>query len=164
MGVPPPPHSGRPLPPDSNIASDADVLQIFPEEANSMQCAVVQSAENRMWVRLVGRSHDIQWWHTEDADSAPQGGPRWGPGDVDGGYGQAHTSHRFQVSPLQKGPKMRSIPFPITLAQRSRVPTWWSSSNPESLHCRAVPPGRLLQSERDSSDTGTRFPEGPLCA
>ena len=33
---------------------------------NRMQCAEVCNSSHRMWVRLVGRRHDIQWW---DADT-----------------------------------------------------------------------------------------------
>ena len=57
---------------DSGIASNGDMNRIFPEDVSSMQCAVVQSTTNREWVRLVGRDHDVHWWHTRDTDIPEQ--------------------------------------------------------------------------------------------
>ena len=55
---------------DTAIASNEDVLEVF--GASSMQAATLQSAEHREWVRLVGRSCDLQYWKTPDARPDPQ--------------------------------------------------------------------------------------------
>jgi hypothetical protein len=49
---------------DKSIAGRPDVLQIF--GSNSMQAATIETAENREWVRLIGRDHDLQFWRTPD--------------------------------------------------------------------------------------------------
>ena len=46
------------------IAANPDVTMIF--GTKSMQAATIQNAENREWVRLVGRQHDIQYWKTPE--------------------------------------------------------------------------------------------------
>eukprot|EP01012_Entosiphon_sulcatum_P009332 TRINITY_DN1521_c0_g2_i1.p1 TRINITY_DN1521_c0_g2~~TRINITY_DN1521_c0_g2_i1.p1 ORF type:complete len:4962 (-),score=1074.52 TRINITY_DN1521_c0_g2_i1:73-14958(-) len=57
---------------DSEMANNEDVKAVFQDVTDSMQCAVVESAQNRQWVRLVGRDHDIHWWTTKDDDVAEQ--------------------------------------------------------------------------------------------
>jgi len=49
---------------DNVIARNPDVVEIF--GTKSMQAATIQNAENRQWVRLVGRQHDIEFWRTPD--------------------------------------------------------------------------------------------------
>eukprot|EP00760_Papus_ankaliazontas_P009215 PhM_4_TR13981/c0_g1_i1/m.81553 len=57
----------------SSIANDSDVFNVFATAIGgkkallqSMQCAVVEEADNRSWVRLVGQDHDVQWWKSRD--------------------------------------------------------------------------------------------------
>lgn len=57
----------------SEIANSDDVFQVFghlfADNKNlliTMQCAVVEDATNRMWVRLVGQDHDVQFWKSSD--------------------------------------------------------------------------------------------------
>lgn len=49
---------------DSIIASDLDVQGIFGKA--SMQVTIVESTEHRLWVSLIGRNYDIQYWRTPD--------------------------------------------------------------------------------------------------
>jgi len=49
---------------DKSIAGRPDVLLIF--GSHSMQAATIENAENREWVRLIGRDHDLQFWCTPD--------------------------------------------------------------------------------------------------
>lgn len=49
---------------ETAIASDPDVQMIFGKK--SMQASTVQSSEHRLWVHLVGRDHDVQYWRTPD--------------------------------------------------------------------------------------------------
>ncbi len=46
------------------VSSDFDVLTVF--GPRSLQCAVVEDAQHRQWVRLIGKLHDLQYW---DADA-----------------------------------------------------------------------------------------------
>ena len=67
---------------DAAIASNEDVLEVFGPA--SMQAATLQSAEHREWVRLVGRSCDLQWWKTADARPEPQSFDReYAPGELE---------------------------------------------------------------------------------
>ena len=67
---------------DTVIAANPDVQLIF-KESKSMQASVVQSTENRMWVHLIGRAHDIQYWCTPDDRTCLQTYDRdYAPGDL----------------------------------------------------------------------------------
>eukprot|EP01083_Nonionella_stella_P030773 84290_1 len=55
---------------DRHIAQHPDCVEVF--GIQSMQCAVIESAKNREWVRLVGRHHDIAFWKTPDDRMALQ--------------------------------------------------------------------------------------------
>ena len=50
---------------DSDVANNQDVKEVFKDVTASMQCAMVESATNREWMRLVGRDHDVYWWTTK---------------------------------------------------------------------------------------------------
>ena len=50
---------------DEAVANMADVKAVFGNE--SMQATCLQSAEHRVWYRLMGRGHEIQFWHSADA-------------------------------------------------------------------------------------------------
>jgi hypothetical protein len=47
-----------------DVANMPDVKAVFGNE--SMQATTLQSAEHRVWFRLMGRGHDIQFWQTDD--------------------------------------------------------------------------------------------------
>ena len=49
---------------NEDTANMPDVKAVFGNEA--MQCTTLQSAEHRVWYRLMGRGHDIQFWQTDD--------------------------------------------------------------------------------------------------
>ena len=67
---------------DTAIASDPDVQMIFGKK--SMQASVVESSEHRMWVHLVGRDHDVQFWRTPDERTAVVELDRdYSPGEVE---------------------------------------------------------------------------------
>jgi hypothetical protein len=67
---------------DRTIANNPDVRLIF--GAQSMQCATVQSAEHREWVRLIGRHHDLHYWKTADPRVLPQVNDRdYNPGELE---------------------------------------------------------------------------------
>ena len=50
---------------NEDVANMPDVKAVFGNE--SMQATTLQSAEHRVWFRLMGRGHDIQFWQTDDA-------------------------------------------------------------------------------------------------
>jgi hypothetical protein len=57
----------------AEIANDANVFSVFGslvgnkvKMLQTMQCAVVEEAVHRTWVRLVGQEHDVQFWKTSD--------------------------------------------------------------------------------------------------
>lgn len=67
---------------DTAIASDLDVQAIFGKQ--SIQGSILESTENRLWVNLVGRGHDIQYWRTPDQRTCVQDYDReYAPGDVE---------------------------------------------------------------------------------
>jgi hypothetical protein len=74
----------------SEIAGQRDVHEIFASTVGgndamlrSMQCAIVQDAENRQWVRLVGQEHDIQYWRSGDPrQPLPDDAMRFFPDDL----------------------------------------------------------------------------------
>jgi hypothetical protein len=66
---------------ETSIASDPDVQLIF--GSKSMQASTIESTEHRTWVHLVGRSHDIQYWKTEDQRTCIQDLDRdYSPGEL----------------------------------------------------------------------------------
>jgi hypothetical protein len=67
---------------DTAIASDPDVQMIFGKK--SMQASIVESTENRLWVHLVGRDHDVHYWRTPDERTAVVELDRdYSPGEVE---------------------------------------------------------------------------------
>uniref|UniRef100_A0A7S1J653 ubiquitinyl hydrolase 1 n=1 Tax=Eutreptiella gymnastica TaxID=73025 RepID=A0A7S1J653_9EUGL len=67
----------------SDVATNCDVKTVFQDATASMQGAVVESCTNREWIRLMGRDHDVHWWHTDDPDRAEQTLERdYDPGDL----------------------------------------------------------------------------------
>jgi len=54
---------------DMNLAQHPDFKRVFHimphERSKRVQCARVSSTEARLWVRLVGRRHDIQYWQPD---------------------------------------------------------------------------------------------------
>lgn len=74
----------------SDIAHQSDVMYVFGSKVGgnmnmiqSMQCAVMQDAVNRQWVRLVGQEHDIQYWRTPDPRlPLPSDASRFFPDDL----------------------------------------------------------------------------------
>eukprot|EP00755_Sulcionema_specki_P005608 Sspe_Gene.33212::Locus_16237_Transcript_1_1_Confidence_1.000_Length_12018::g.33212::m.33212 len=53
----------------TEIAEDPDLEDVFgepPEKLRTLQCATVEKATYREWIRLVGRDHDIQFWNQPD--------------------------------------------------------------------------------------------------
>jgi hypothetical protein len=49
---------------NEDVANMHDVKAVFGNE--SMQATTLQSAEHRVWYRLMGRGHDIQFWQSDD--------------------------------------------------------------------------------------------------
>lgn len=67
---------------ETAIAQDPDVQMIFGKK--SMQASIVESSENRMWVHLVGRDHDVHFWRTPDQRTAVVDLDRdYAPGEVE---------------------------------------------------------------------------------
>jgi hypothetical protein len=50
---------------DEEVANMPDVKAVFGNE--SMQATTIQSAEHRVIYRLMGRGHDVHFWHTQDS-------------------------------------------------------------------------------------------------
>jgi hypothetical protein len=52
----------------TEIASDPDFRHVFRNLATdlSVQCACVRKTTNRLWLRLLGRRHDVHWWAPDD--------------------------------------------------------------------------------------------------
>eukprot|EP01012_Entosiphon_sulcatum_P007139 TRINITY_DN13559_c0_g1_i1.p1 TRINITY_DN13559_c0_g1~~TRINITY_DN13559_c0_g1_i1.p1 ORF type:complete len:4669 (-),score=764.85 TRINITY_DN13559_c0_g1_i1:3029-17035(-) len=72
---------------DSVIAGDQDVVTVFSHAARggglgTMQCATVENAMHREWIRLVGQDHDVQFWKTEDPRLALTDNDREFPDDL----------------------------------------------------------------------------------
>jgi hypothetical protein len=74
----------------ADIAQNQDVFDVFGHLFGNnknllctMQCATVEDATNRLWIRLVGQDHDVQFWRTQDPRFAiPDDTARYFPDDL----------------------------------------------------------------------------------
>ena len=51
---------------DERIAAFPDFKELFGPEGSKAQCAAVQVTKRRVWVRMVGRRHDLHLWKPDD--------------------------------------------------------------------------------------------------
>jgi hypothetical protein len=52
---------------DDRISSFPDFKYLFGVEGSKVQCAAVRITKKRVWMRMVGRRHDLQLWKPEDS-------------------------------------------------------------------------------------------------
>ena len=51
---------------DERIAAFSDFKDLFGIEGSKVQCAAVRITKKRMWMRMVGRRHDLQLWKPDE--------------------------------------------------------------------------------------------------
>lgn len=113
---------------DKSIAGRPDVLLIF--GSKSMQAATIETAENREWVRLIGRDHDLQFWRTPD--------PRMDVQILDRDYvpGELEETEQWIVpifEPVRLSYLTEPFPLQVLFSFICSCPTFSYSISPKTL-------------------------------